>query len=184
MGHQQSEPPMLQLARLRTVHGVGRHAMQSMKQIMREQVHTLRTQLQARLEEELGHQAASVDELVQSVFETAADLGARDAELDFLCGSEAYVKPVRRYLGKCPNSGEAFYAYDSPLDKNLEGLFKEHWNGIKASAAKMQPEAGWETAEFSEDLRISDIHVCAGMGLSSKGSWPRWQPSPGRHHLF
>ena len=157
IGHQQSEPTMLRLARLRTVHGVGRGAMMNMKQIMREQVETLRTQVQARLEEQLGHQEFSIDELVQSVFETAADLGARDAELDLLRGSEAYVKPVRRYLGTCPNSGEAFYAYDSPLDKNLEGLFKAHWNEIKASAAKMQPEAGWEAAEFSEDLFISDV---------------------------
>ena len=128
---------LLRLARLRLHHSVPREALHTMRQTMKQHVESLHAELQAKIECRLGSQAAEMQELASSVFETAADLGARDSELDLLRASKAYVKPVRRYLGTCPNSGEAFFAYDGAFDKNMEGLLAEHWEEIKTSAAKM-----------------------------------------------
>ena len=144
---------LLHLSKARVKHGTPRDVIQGMKHCMTDQLRAVHEQLKARLQSSLGQQqAANLEELVQSVFDAASDLGPRDSELELLRSSQAYVKPVSRQLGTCPNSGEEFVAYDTPLDKNLEAMFATGlWAEIESGAAKMmQCEAESRPDELSE----------------------------------
>ena len=144
---------LLHLSKARVKHGTPRDVIQGMKHCMKDQLRAVHEQLKARLQSSLGQQqAANLEELVQSVFDAASDLGPRDSELELLRSSQAYVKPVSRQLGTCPNSGEEFVAYDTPLDKNLEAMFATGlWAEIESGAAKMmQCEAESRPDELSE----------------------------------
>lgn len=134
---------LLHLSKARVKHGTSRDVIQGMKHCMKDQLQAVHEQLKARLQSSLGQQqAANLEELVQSVFDAASDLGPRDSELELLRSSQAYVKPVSRQLGTCPNSGEEFVAYDTPLDKNLEAMFATGlWAEIESGAAKMMQSA-------------------------------------------
>ena len=134
---------LLHLSKARVVHGTPRDVIQGMKHCMKDQLRAVHEQLKARLQSSLGQQqAANLEELVQAVFDAASDLGPRDSELELLRSSKAYVKPVSRKLGTCPNSGEEFVAYDTPLDKNLEAMFATGlWAEIESGAAKMMQSA-------------------------------------------
>ena len=144
---------LLHLSKARVKHGTPRDVIQGMKHCMKDQLRAVHEKLMARLQSSLGQQqAANLEELVQSVFDAASDLGPRDSELELLRSSQAYVKPVSRQLGTCPNSGEEFVAYDTPLDKNLEAMFATGlWAEIESGAAKMmQCEAESRPDELSE----------------------------------
>jgi hypothetical protein len=143
--------PLLHLAKARVRHGTPRAVIEDMKQCLQDQMRAAHTRLTAEIQSRLGQQqAANLEELVQSVFEAGADLGARDSELALLRASPAYVKPVSRHLGKCPLTGEEFVAYDTPLDKNLEAMFATGlWDEIKSGAAKMMQSAASRPDELS-----------------------------------
>ena len=151
---------LLHLSKARVVHGTPRDVIQGMKHCMKDQLRAVHEQLKARLQSSLGQQqAANLEELVQSVFDAASDLGPRDSELELLRSSPAYVKPVSRKLGTCPNSGEEFVAYDTPLDKNLEAMFATGlWAEIESGAAKMmQSAAERRPGELSEAAPAFDM---------------------------
>jgi hypothetical protein len=161
--------PLLHLAKARVRHGTPRAVIEGMKQCLQDQMRAAHTRLTAELQNRIGQQqAANLEELVQSVFEAGADLGARDSELALLRASPAYVKPVSRHLGKCPLTGEEFVAYDTPLDKNLEAMFATAglWDEIKSGAATMMQSAasrpdelsGAAGPEFSKDRRVDDVY--------------------------
>ena len=116
---QSTQDSLLQLARYRTVSGMTRDSVEGVKACVKATMQRAHAQLKEKLASRLGHEAAGLEELVRGVFAEAGDLGGRDSELDVLRSSDAYVKPVRRYLGTCPESKEDFYAYDAPLDQNL-----------------------------------------------------------------
>ena len=151
---------LLHLSKARVVHGTPRDVIQGMKHCMKDQLRAVHEQLKARLQSSLGQQqAANLEELVQAVFDAASDLGPRDSELELLRSSPAYVKPVSRKLGTCPNSGEEFVAYDTPLDKNLEAMFATGlWAEIESGAAKMMQSAAerWPD-ELSEAAPAFDM---------------------------
>ena len=151
---------LLHLSKARVKHGTPRDVIQGMKHCMKDQLRAVHEQLKARLQSSLGQQqAANLEELVQSVFDAASDLGPRDSELELLRSSQAYVKPVSRQLGTCPNSGEEFVAYDTPLDKNLEAMFATGlWAEIESGAAKMMQSAAerWPD-ELSEAAPAFDM---------------------------
>ena len=69
----------------------------------------------------------------------------RDSELDRLRQSPAYVRPVKRYLGTNPATGEEFYAYDTPLDEVLEAMYAT------------QPETFQDVKDFAERERRGDF---------------------------
>ena len=151
---------LLHLSKARVVHGTPRDVIQGMKHCMKDQLRAVHEQLKARLQSSLGQQqAANLEELVQAVFDAASDLGPRDSELELLRSSPAYVKPVSRKLGTCPNSGEEFVAYDTPLDKNLEAMFATGlWAEIESGAAKMmQSAAERRPGELSEAAPAFDM---------------------------
>ena len=148
---------ILKLARYRTVNGMSREAVEGVKATVKATMQRAHAQLKEKLASRLGHEAAGLEELVRGVFEAAGDLGSRDSELDALRSSDAYVKPVRRYLGSCPDSKEDFYAYDAPLDRNLETILPHVWEEIKSSATKMQHTVPRTTTEHSDELLIEDV---------------------------
>ena len=151
---------LLHLSKARVVHGTPRDVIQGMKHCMKDQLRAVHEKLKARLQSSLGQQqAANLEELVQAVFDAASDLGPRDSELELLRSSPAYVKPVSRKLGTCPNSGEEFVAYDTPLDKNLEAMFATGlWAEIESGAAKMmQSAAERRPGELSEAAPAFDM---------------------------
>ena len=140
------------------MNGMTRDNIEGVKGLLKDAMRKAHLQLQEKMASRLGAQAADVEDVLQKVFETACDLGGRDSELDKLRSSKAYVKPVRRYLGTCPNSKEDFYAYDAPLDLNLERtLFPQLWEEIKSSAAQMQHADPRTTTEYADDLQIADL---------------------------
>ena len=158
---------LLHLAKARVRHGTPRAVIEGMKRCLQDQMREAHTRLTAKLQSGLGQQqAANLEELVQSVFDAASDLGARDSELNLLRSSPAYVKPVSRHLGKCPHTGEEFVAYDTPLDKNLETMFATGlWDEIKSGAATMMQSAASRPdelsaagPEFEQDRRIDDVY--------------------------
>ena len=158
---------LLHLAKARVRHGTPRAVIEGMKRCLQDQMRAAHTRLTAKLQSGLGQQqAANLEELVQSVFDAASDLGARDSELNLLRSSPAYVKPVSRHLGKCPHTGEEFVAYDTPLDKNLETMFATGlWDEIKSGAATMMQSAASRPdelsaagPEFEQDRRIDDVY--------------------------
>ena len=158
---------LLHLAKARVRHGTPRAVIEGMKRCLQDQMRAAHTRLTAKLQSGLGQQqAANLEELVQSVFDAATDLGARDSELNLLRSSPAYVKPVSRHLGKCPHTGEEFVAYDTPLDKNLETMFATGlWDEIKSGAATMMQSAASRPdelsaagPEFEQDRRIDDVY--------------------------
>ena len=158
---------LLHLAKARVRHGTPRAVIEGMKRCLQDQMRAALTRLTAKLQSGLGQQqAANLEELVQSVFDAATDLGARDSELNLLRSSPAYVKPVSRHLGKCPHTGEEFVAYDTPLDKNLETMFATGlWDEIKSGAATMMQSAASRPdelsaagPEFEQDRRIDDVY--------------------------
>ena len=158
---------LLHLAKARVRHGTPRAVIEGMKRCLQDQMRAAHTRLTAKLQSGLGQQqAANLEELVQSVFDAASDLGARDSELNLLRSSPAYVKPVSRHLGKCPHTGEEFVAYDTPLDKNLESMFATGlWDEIKSGAATMMQSAASRPdelsaagPEFEQDRRIDDVY--------------------------
>ena len=159
---------LLHLAKARVRHGTPRAVIEGMKRCLQDQMRAAHTRLTAKLQSGLGQQqAANLEELVQSVFDAATDLGARDSELNLLRSSPAYVKPVSRHLGKCPHSGEEFFAYDTPLDKNLEAMFATGglWDEIKSGAATMMQSAASRPdelsaagPEFEQDRRVDDVY--------------------------
>ena len=159
---------LLHLAKARVRHGTPRAVIEGMKRCLQDQMRAAHTRLTAKLQSGLGQQqAANLEELVQSVFDAAADLGARDSELNLLRSSPAYVKPVSRHLGKCPHTGEEFVAYDTPLDKNLEAMFATAglWDEIKSGAATMMQSAASRPdelsaagPEFEQDRRVDDVY--------------------------
>jgi hypothetical protein len=158
---------LLHLAKARVRHGTPRAVIEGMKRCLQDQMRAAHTRLTAKLQSGLGQQqAANLEELVQSVFDAATDLGARDSELNLLRSSPAYVKPVSRHLGKCPHTGEEFVAYDTPLDKNLETMFATGlWDEIKSGAATMMQSAASRPdelsaagPEFEQDRRVDDVY--------------------------
>ena len=148
---------LLKLARYRTVNGMTRATTEGMKATMKDAMRRVHSRLQEQLASRLGDQAAGLEELVQEVFEAAGDLGGRDSELQLLRSSSAYVKPVRRFLGTCPDSSEDFYAYDSPLDVELEHMLPEIWDEIKSSAENMKHTDPRTSMEYTDDLVIADL---------------------------
>ena len=158
---------LLHLAKARVRHGTPRAVIEGMTRCLQDKLRAAHTRLTAKLQSGLGQQqAANLEELVQSVFDAASDLGARDSELNLLRSSPAYVKPVSRHLGKCPHTGEEFVAYDTPLDKNLETMFATGlWDEIKSGAATMMQSAASRPdelsaagPEFEQDRRIDDVY--------------------------
>ena len=155
---------LLKLARQRTVNGMPRDSVEGMKATLKDALRSAHMELQSRLTSRLGQRAGDLDGLMKEVFEAAGDLGPRDSELDMLRASKAYVKPVKRYLGRCPDSKEDFFAYDAPLDETLEAMFPMVWTELKStqekmqgSAEKRQRAASSTATEYSEDLHISDV---------------------------
>ena len=148
---------LLKLARYRTVNGMTRDAVQGVKASVKDVVRRVHSQLQEKLASRLGDRAAGVEDLVQEVCEAAGDLGEQDSELKLLRSSSAYVKPVSRHLGTCPDSKEEFYAYDLPLDKQLEYILHEIWGEMKSSSQNMKHTDPRTSMEYSDDLNIADL---------------------------
>ena len=113
---------ILKLARGRVTHHVPREFASGIKDQFARTVATLKEEVLSRVQRVL-EPGVDADTLVGDIFEVCSDLTARDSELDRLRASPAYVRPEKRYLGTNPVSGEAFYAYDNPLDKVLEAMF-------------------------------------------------------------
>ena len=152
---------LLAAARGRTAHGVPRAAMTAMKQSFVQAVEDMKLQLKHRVE--LAVAKGEVEDLgsvMEEVMRVPSFLSTRDSELALLRDSKAYVKPVKRYLGKCSKSGEEFYAVDSPLDKNLEAMWltqPELFHQSEAFAAHLSTHGPQQsTLEYSPDLVIND----------------------------
>ena len=125
------------MAEWRVSHHMPRALACEVKSHVAETVAHLHAEVVARVSPHL-QQGMDANQLIASVFETCRELTRRDSELDLLRASPAYVQPRRRYLGLHKESGEAFYAYDNPLDETLEAMFKtqpETWADVKAFAA-------------------------------------------------
>ena len=108
---------MSNAARMRTVHKVPREAAQTMKQDFAGIVAQLKVDIRKRMERHLEI-SPDIDQALDEVFSVPPGLMKRDSEIDMLRQSPAYTKPVKRYLGTCPDSGEVFHCHDVPLDSS------------------------------------------------------------------
>ena len=104
--------------------------------------------------------------LVADIFQMESRFAARDSELELLRASPAYVKPVRRDLGKNVKTGEQFHAYDTPLDKELEAMFAtqpETWQDVKEFCSHI---AGMDfaTEAYDAELMLADTWDGAEFG--------------------
>lgn len=151
---------LLAAARARTAHGVPRAAMTAMKQSFVQAVQDMKLKAKQRLELAVAKGEPDLGSVMEEVMSIPSFLSQRDSELDLLRASPAYVKPVKRYLGKCSKSGEEFYAVDSPLDKNLEAMWltqPELFHQSEAFAAHLSTHGPQQsTLEYSPDLVIND----------------------------
>ena len=155
---------MLKMSEGRVVHHAPRDFVSGVKDQFRSTVAALHEQVVARMQ---PHLAAGIDAetMLEDIFQVCEDLTVRDSELNRLRKSPAYVEPQRRYLGKNPNTGEEFYAYDNPLDKVLEAMFAtqpETFQDAKSFAALVMSGALRTDAAFDPDLFIQDtVDGCA-----------------------
>jgi hypothetical protein len=151
---------LLAAARGRTAHGVPRAAMNAMKKSFVQAVKEIKLQAKQRLELAFAKGDFDLDSIMEEVLKVPSCLERQDSELALLRTSPAYVKPIKRYLGVCPNSGEEFYAVDSPLDKNLEAIWEtqpELFHEADAFAAHLSTFGPkHSTLEYSPDLDIND----------------------------
>lgn len=151
---------LLAAARGRTAHGVPRAAMTAMKQSFVQAVKDMKLKAKHRLELAVAKGEPDLGSVMEEVMSIPSFLSQRDSELALLRASPAYVKPVKRYLGKCPKSGEEFYAVDSPLDKNLEAMWltqPELFRQSEAFAGHLSTHGPKQsTLEYSPDLVIND----------------------------
>ena len=161
---------LLAAAHSRTVQGVPRDAVNSIKRCFVQAVETLKAQTKQRLEESLarGHAAQDIPSLMDEIFKVPSALHRQDSELSMLRASPAYVAPVKRYLGTCSKSGEVFYAYDAPLDKTLEAIWATQPDLFDESedVAKRLGIDGptRSTLEYRPDLIVQDIWDGSEMG--------------------
>ncbi|MDC0525922.1 hypothetical protein OAO87_02890 [bacterium] len=132
--------------------------MQDVKSSVASAVSEMRAAVAARIAPHLteGVDAAA---LVADIFQMESRFAARDSELELLRASPAYVKPVRRELGKNVQTGEQFHAFDTPLDKELEAMFAtqpETWQDVKEFSSNI---AGMDfaTETYDEELLLADI---------------------------
>jgi hypothetical protein len=151
---------LLAAARGRTAHGVPRAAMTAMKQSFVQAVEDIKLQAKQRLELAVAKGETDLGSIMEEVMRVPSLLSQRDSELALLRASPAYVKPVKRYLGKCSKSGEEFYAVDSPLDQNLETMWlsqPELFREADTFAAHLSTHGPrHSTLEYSPDLVIND----------------------------
>ena len=148
---------LLQMANARLSQGASRDTIEAMKLSYKQAFQSAHAQVKAELRSRLGPRAADVEGMVEAIHKTAADLGGRDSEFDLLRASKAYVKPVRRHLGTCPDTGEEFFAYDTPLDQTVQAMLEGVWEDFKSAQEKMQCAASTATKRFSENRHITDV---------------------------
>ena len=153
------------LARSRVVNHATRENVQDVKTSVASAVSEMRTAVAARIAPHLteGVDAAA---LVADIFQMEPRFAARDSELELLRASPAYVKPVKRDLGKNVKTGEQFHAYDTPLDKELEAMFAtqpETWQDVKEFCSHI---AGMDfaTETYDAELMLADTWDGAEFG--------------------
>ena len=155
------------MADFRITHHMPRALACALKAHMAKLVKGLKAEVIAKVEPHL-EMHMDANQILEAVFRTSSDLHVRNSELDRLRAHESYVKPMPRRLGSHPESGEEFYAYDSPVDKTLEAMFAtqpEVWQAVKTFAKTFRPRT---SDAYNADLKISDIWDGSHFGVFMK----------------
>lgn len=112
--------------------GVSREAMQKVKRQFREILEHTKQKVRRTVGSSESPEVADVVESVATAWEGVC---RRDAELDFLDSSDAFIAPTKRYLGD-DKEGTAHYAYDSDAAAQLAAIWKHKpkvWADVKTS---------------------------------------------------
>lgn len=161
------------MSEVRVMQHVPRDVVTTIKKQVAAQVASLHEQVLERITPRMGA-GVNPEALIADIFHVCRDFMQRDSELDRLRKSEAYVQPKKRWLGTHPESGEEFYAYDNPLDKALEAMWKTQphtLDDVRALSKRIMIAAlsgyvGEDSLEpsFDRGLKIEDT-------LDGFGTW-------------
>ena len=151
------------LAHARVINHTPRETVQDLKHSLREASLQMKRLVEEKIAPHLPP-GVSAHELIAEVFKAADTIMPRDAELEDLRTSRAYVKPVQRPLGVVRGGGanevvEEFFAYDAPLEETLEKMFStdsESWEDVRTFPERISRHLRSQDA-FADNIVITDI---------------------------